>query len=171
MSDSLSRDTHLLAWELTSLCSHFIPSQAPLNLEICQLSHSVYSWVTSLLRSQPPTKALKGVPTRSTLWHGRNGTNSCRPWSSSFMMSSSPSSPQPGRGSSEPLPRQSSPLGFQDQLIPSLLPGQYLIPSTIWQHPLWTMPVSTTPITPRLEDPLCAFYSDSRSATRTSTKI
>ena len=107
MSDSLSRDTHLSARELTSLCSHFIPSQVPPNLEICPLPPVVSSWVISLLRSQPPTKASRKAPTRSTLWHGRDGPNGCRPWSFLTMNSSRPSSPAPGRDTSAPLPPQS----------------------------------------------------------------
>jgi hypothetical protein len=89
MSGSLSRDTHLSARELTSLCFHFIPSQVPLNLEICPLPHVVSSWVvTSLLQSQLPTKALRKEPIRSTLWHGRDGANGCEPWNSSTTSSS-----------------------------------------------------------------------------------
>jgi hypothetical protein len=169
MSDSLSRDTHLSARELTALCSHFIPSQVPPNLEICPLPLVVYSWVISLLRSQPPTTALRKEPTRSTLWHGRDGPNGCSPWSSLTMNSLRPSSPGPGRDSLAPLPPQSDPLGFQDQLILSLLPGQSPIPSTMWRRPLW-MPDSMTPVTPNPADTLHAFYSVNTGATKTLTK-
>jgi hypothetical protein len=167
-SDSLSRDTHLSARELTSLCSHFIPSQVPPNFEISPLPPAVSSWVISLLRSQPPTKALKKAPTRSTLWLGRDGNNGCVPWSFSTTSSSRLSNLEPGRDSLAPSPLQSAPRGFQDRLIQDLLPGQFQIPSTTWRRPSWK-PVSATPVAPRLGGPLHDFYSASTSATATST--
>jgi hypothetical protein len=169
MSDSLSRDTHLSARELTSLCSHFIPSQVPPNLQICPLPHVVSSWVISLLRSQPPTKALRKEPTRSTLWLGRDGPNGCTPWNSSTTNTSKLSSLAPGLASSAPSPPPSDPRSFQDQLILSLLPAQSPIPSTMWRRPLW-IPDSPIPDTPPTADTLRAFYSANTSATKTSIK-
>jgi hypothetical protein len=165
MSDSLSRDTHLSVRELTSLCSHFIPSQVPPNLSICPLPPVVSSWVISLLRSQPPTTALRKEPTRSTLWLGRDGPNGSRPWNSLTTNFSRPSSLAPAPGSLVPSPPQSDPPGFQAQLIHSLLPGQSPIPSITWRRPLW-IPDSPTPVTPPPADTLHAFYSVNTSATK-----
>ena len=90
VSDTLSRDTHLGAKSLTTLCSLYIPLQAPPNFVICPLPPVIVSWVISLLRSQPLVKVSKKDPIRSTLWHGHVGASGCTV-SSSCLLYTSPS--------------------------------------------------------------------------------
>ena len=165
MVDVLSRDTHLMGQELTNLLIHSIPEQVPPNFDICPLPPTVSSWLISLLRSPPLIEASKKVPTRSTTWLGRDGRDGSSRSSSSTTTTWRHSSLEPGPDSSALLPRQSEQLDFQDQLIASLLPGQYPIPSTMWERPLWT-PVSPTPVTPQ-PGPLLDFYSASTRITET----
>jgi hypothetical protein len=72
-SDVLSRDTHLTATALTELLHSSIPEQVPPNFSICTLPPAIYSWLISLLWSQPLTKVSKKEPTRSTIWFGGDG--------------------------------------------------------------------------------------------------
>jgi hypothetical protein len=167
-SDVLSRDTHLTAKALTKLLHSFIPKQVPPNFSICPLPPAIYSWLISLLRSQPLTKVLKKEPTRSTIWLGRDGQCGYSP-SSYLTTSTLPlSNPGTGPGSLALSPQPSKPQDFQDRLIVSLLPAQFPIPSTMWQHPLWR-PVFPTPDYPR-QGGLLDFYSGSTRVTETSTR-
>ena len=167
-ADVLSRDTHLSTSELTQLLVSNVPEQVPPNFAICPLPAVASSWLISLLRSQPPTGASKKEPTRSTIWLGRGGKPGSIPSSCETTSSSKVSTLAPVSGCSELSRRQSEPRDFQGQLIASLLPRQFPIPSTMWQRPFWTPEPRTLGFpTP---GPLHAFYSVSIGATEPKTR-
>jgi hypothetical protein len=163
LSDVLSRDSHLTDDDLTSLCRSSIPFQVPQNFAICRLPHIIFSWVISLLRSQPLIKESSKEPTRSSTWLGRDGASGSQPSSSSMTSTSRLSSPGLELVSSAPSLPPSDPLVFQAQLIASLPQERSPIPSIMWRRPLW-IPASPTLASTEM-GPLRDFYSASTSAT------
>ena len=166
VADCLSRDTHLSDENLTNLCHSYLPEQMPPNFAICPLPPAISSWLTSLLRSQPPAPGLRKQPTRSTIWRGHVGRDGSRASSWSTTSTWRLSLPGPGLVSLELSAPPCEQLAFQDRLSTSLQQAQSPIPSIMWRRPLWRPDRTTLDTSP---ESLHAFYSASSADTATST--
>jgi hypothetical protein len=141
VSDSLSRDFHLLDACLAALCSHIVPSQMPTTFKIFPLPPVLVSTVGNWLRLQPKLEQLRETPTRSEMSTGANGKTFLQQLNSPTTPSSSVSTPTTKRASSVALPPPSAktvpnyspspvPLEMLSKKVPS---GP---PSTLWHRPI-----------------------------------
>ena len=140
VTNSLSRDFHLLDARLAALCPHMVPSQMPPTFNIFPLPPELVLTVGNWLRLQPRLEQLRQIPTKSEMASGASGKAFLQQLNSPTTPSSSVSTPTTKRASSVASPPPSrktvpsySPSLVQLALLYKKIPSG--LPSMLWHRP------------------------------------
>ena len=168
IADVLSRDFHLSDDELTSLLSSHAPDQMPPLFHISPVPPEISSWLTSLLRTQPPTMQSPKAPVRSKLLLGVDGSSTSNQLPSTMTLSSTASRGPNGTESSALSLQQSKQDDFLQTVMKDSYARQCPIPWTKYHRPSGLTTGKTHAMT-TVDEP-ASFYNGSTEATETRTQ-
>jgi hypothetical protein len=136
VSDSLSRDFHILDDNLSNLLSFSFPDQTPFGLKILPLPIEIASWLTTLLRTQPQKELWSKEPTPSKFALGLVTNTTCYPSDSKMTYTSITLVEEINKESSVHSLTQSERVDFVLEKPKLLNLNQSEPPWTVWHRPL-----------------------------------